>query len=786
MKNLSSFLIIISSFFALGSLNAQIVNIPDANFKAKLLAASSSNTIAKNLASSYFKIDADNDGEIQQSEAEQVSYLNINNVNNTNPVITSMEGILSFTNLQFLYCESNQITALNVFGLNNMLDLRCYGNQITSINVQGLSNLTYFNCGNNNITNLNVQGLTNLETFYCDNNNMNSLNVQGLTNLKNLWCRDGWLYTLNVGGCTSLLQILCSNNFISTLNVSSCINIQSLECQTNHLTSLNVTGCTKLNKIYCQQNQLTVLDFKECIALQELNCNQNQLTRLFIKNGKIEFPISFEYNPNLEFICCDANQITSIENKVNQYGYINCTVNSYCFFNPGGVYYTIQGQNTWDANNNGCDSNDGIYPYMKYFMTFGSISQYIIQNTTGNYSIPVGIGTLILNPLLENPAYFSISPATTSVTFPEQNSPYIQNFCIVPNGIHNDLEVVILPILRPRPGFNAIYKIIYKNKGNTTQSGNIALTFDGSASNLVSAIPAITNQATNTLSWDYSTLQPFETRTINLTLHVNSPTDTPPVNAGYQLNYVAVITPISGDEIPFDNTSLLKQIVVNSLDPNDKTCIEGSTITPDAVGQYVHYMIRFENDGTANAQNVVVKDMIDTNKFDVSSLIPITGSHSFETRITNTNQVEFIFENIDLPFTTGINDGYVAFKIKTKPTLILGNTFSNSANIYFDYNAPIVTNTATTTIAALITQDFDFSTFFSVYPNPAQSILNIETKATIGLNSINIYNVLGQIVLAITNTEVVSAIDVSGLKTGTYFIKVNTDKGMANIKFVKE
>jgi hypothetical protein len=230
----------------------------------------------------------------------------------------------------------------------------------------------------------------------------------------------------------------------------------------------------------------------------------------------------------------------------------------------------------------------------------------------------------------------------------------------------------------------------------------------------------------------------------------------------------------------------LNQTAVNAFDPNDKTCVEGTTITPSMVGQYVHYVIRFENDGTANAQNIVVKDIIDTAKFDVNSLIPISGSHSFETRISDTNKVEFIFQNINLPFASGTNSGYVAFKIKTKPTLVIGDTFSNTANIYFDYNFPIVTNTASTIIAALATQDFNFGTYFSVYPNPAKQVLNMETKATITVKSINIYNMLGQMVMVIPNAESVSSIDVSDLKTGTYFIKVNTDKGTANAKFLKE
>ncbi len=115
-------------------------------------------------------------------------------------------------------------------------------------------------------------------------------------------------------------------------------------------------------------------------------------------------------------------------------------------------------------------------------------------------------------------------------------------------------------------------------------------------------------------------LKPSETREIALTLNVNAPMETPPVNNDDRLSFTASINPIVGDEQPVDNSFALRQVVVGSFDPNDKTCLEGATIPPSAVGKYVHYLIRFENKGTAEAQNVVVKDMIDTEKFDVSSL----------------------------------------------------------------------------------------------------------------------------------------------------------------------
>jgi hypothetical protein len=259
--------------------------------------------------------------------------------------------------------------------------------------------------------------------------------------------------------------------------------------------------------------------------------------------------------------------------------------------------------------------------------------------------------------------------------------------------------------------------------------------------------------------------------------------DSPGVNSGDDLNYTASINGAI-DETPIDNSFVLNQRVVGAIDPNDKTCLEGNLISPEMVGKYVHYLIRFENTGTANAENVVVKDVIDTAKFDINTLIPLDGSHSYVTRINNQNKIEFIFENINLPFDDANNDGYVVFKIKTKPTLVIGDTFSNSANIYFDYNFPVVTNTATTTIQALANTDFQFNNLFSLSPVPTKDTLTITTKQATLISSISIYNVLGQLVQVTTNPN--EDIDVSDLKSGNYFITIFSDKGSATSKFIKE
>ena len=58
-------------------------------------------------------------------------------------------------------------------------------------------------------------------------------------------------------------------------------------------------------------------------------------------------------------------------------------------------------------------------------------------------------------------------------------------------------------------------------------------------------------------------------------------------------------------------------------------------------------------------------------------------------------------------------------------------------------------------------------------------------KEEIEISSITIYNMLGQIVVAIPNAKNVETVDVSSLKSGNYFVKINSDKGTSNTKFIK-
>jgi hypothetical protein len=799
---MKKFYFLLLGLFVFGIADAQIINIPDANFKAQLLLASTSNWIAINHSGNNIKIDANNDGEIQVNEAQQVGKLYVNNLN-----ITDLTGIESFVSLTYLNCAMNQIVSLNINSLINLTKLECWNNQLSSLNVSNSPNLAELIANNNQMVSLNVSGLANLQILNCYSNALLSLNVDGLLNLIDLNCGNNLIATLNLNNndnlqtlsvirnqlqsidlhaLTNLQMLSIGQNQISTIDLSNQVNLLRFYCSYNFLTTIDISSAPGLLEFTCSANQFTTIDVSQFEHLFYFYCEHNpQLTSLNIKNNSNETYLAFSDNPNLQYICADDSQSTQVQDLMTQYGYVNCTANSYCTFTPGGTYYTIQGNNRYDSDDNGCDTSDIPAGHLRFAISNETDANSTISSASGNYAIPVSSGNFIMTPILENPNYFNILPTAATVSFPATASPFIQDFCLTSNGTYPDLEISILSIVRARPGFDATYKIIYKNKGTNTQSGIINFGFDDTVLDFVSANVLISMQSTNNLSWNFTNLLPFETRTIELRLNVNSSVETPPVSDGNVLNYTAVINSADVDETPIDNTFVLNQVVVNSLDPNDKTCLEGATITPAMVGKEVHYMIRFENTGTANAENIVVKDMIDTAKFDINSLIPLDGSAPFVTCISNTNKVEFIFENINLPFDDANNDGYVTFKIKTKPTLVLGDTFSNTASIYFDYNFPIVTNTATTTIAVLAKQDFDFENYFRIYPNPAKDVLHIESKKQIEISSISIYNTLGQLVLVVPNAKDIKVVDVSTLKAGNYFLKITSEKGSSNAKFIK-
>ncbi len=196
---------------------------------------------------------------------------------------------------------------------------------------------------------------------------------------------------------------------------------------------------------------------------------------------------------------------------------------------------------------------------------------------------------------------------------------------------------------------------------------------------------------------------------------------------------------------------------IGAYDPNDKTGFPLGYGTSNYIdqGQDIEYLIRFQNTGTDTAFNVVIRDTL-SPLLDVTSVRPGASSHDYSFDITNGNVLTFNFNNIMLP-DSNVNEpasnGFVKFKIAQIPELPLESEIYNSAAIYFDFNAPIITNQTLHTIGedyiivSIESPDPGSLADIKAYPNPMSQSARIEIESVLVDEGVfEVYDALGRLV----------------------------------------
>ncbi|MCB0452883.1 MAG: T9SS type A sorting domain-containing protein, partial [Aequorivita sp.] len=69
----------------------------------------------------------------------------------------------------------------------------------------------------------------------------------------------------------------------------------------------------------------------------------------------------------------------------------------------------------------------------------------------------------------------------------------------------------------------------------------------------------------------------------------------------------------------------------------------------------------------------------------------------------------------------------------------------------------------------------------SLYPNPASSTINLKNAENA---NVQVFDVLGKLILSQNNIAVDAQINVSQLQAGTYFMKISKDNLITTKKFV--
>lgn len=648
-------------------------------------------------------------GTIQSAELQELPSLRVLNLSG-NELSTIELPLLS--NLEQLHLNDNMLSSLDLQGLNGLLTLVLDGNNFTpnSFDLSDLNSITWLNVAENQLTELDLQHMVDLAYLRFNDNIISKVEVAGLNRLHTIYAQKNVLPDLNLSGLDSLSTLNVTDNQLTELDLTDNTLLFRLLANDNSIKSLDLDQNPKLAYISVSRNELNELSIYNNPNCSHVFAADNKLESLILKNG-LENSLDVENNPTLTLVCVDQFELMSIQEELDELGYSQTSLSTYCDFNNGD--YSVQGRIIFDQDGDGCSDQDpGLYniPQQIWGLT-GSLG-FSYSSDQGNFEIPLDEGIYNLQPIIENPDLFVVTPDLYLAELSDQASVHTQDVCITPKDeSFNDLCISILPIDEARPGFNSSYEVFIENVGNQVNSGEVTFTFEQNLMKLLTT-DANLNINGNEIRWSVDNLLPFETIVQTLEFELNRPTDPDfPLLGGEILNFTVEMDNNVADSNEQNNEKNIEVLVVNSYDPNDKTCLDGDIIKPEMVGEYVNYRIRFENTGTASAINVVVKDVINTALFQIETLRLIDASHEVVYRVSNGNTVEFIFENINLPFEDEFNDGFVIFKIKTNPNLSLGDVLTNHAEIFFDFNFPIITNVATSEISNL--EDFDGDGFLN-------------------------------------------------------------------------
>lgn len=283
----TSFLLLISITFS-----AQIVNIPDVNFKQYLLWNREINT-------NY-------DNQIQVSEA--ANYTGLLDCNSS--VINDLTGIEAFINLTDLYCYNNPIKTLDISKNIKLVNLWCESNQLTNLDISKNTLLNRIDCSKNQLKSLDISKNTLLEGLNYNENQIASFNYSIYPQLKSINCAGNGVSNIDISKNINLIGLNCSNNQLTTLDISKNLLLENLHFTNNQISSVDTSKHLSLKSLTCGFNLLKNLDISKNLALMALTCDNNQLISLNLKNGqndKIQYLTSYN-NPNLFCIQVDAGQ----------------------------------------------------------------------------------------------------------------------------------------------------------------------------------------------------------------------------------------------------------------------------------------------------------------------------------------------------------------------------------------------------------------------------------------------------------------------------------------------
>jgi uncharacterized repeat protein (TIGR01451 family) len=339
---------------------------------------------------------------------------------------------------------------------------------------------------------------------------------------------------------------------------------------------------------------------------------------------------------------------------------------------------------------------------------------YIVCLPPGDYTLQQ-ISPAIEEHCTGGPIPFTITASTIPVNVP------LPDTSLVPLDL--GVSIATGPA---RPGFQFQCSISIQNL-TPNASGAITLTmaFDP-VLGFVSALPTAGNVSGNTITWNLPQLTGWQSRSALVSFTV--PPD--PLLIGTQLVNSAAVSSVNTDGDLTNNNAAVSTTITGSYDPNDKlaqTSLGSSSTWLIDEDEWIDYTIRFQNTGTDTAFNILITDTL-PDILDPTTIQMGAGSHAFSWELRDQGTLKFYFQNILLPdsnFNEPLSHGFVGFRIRPHLPIAPGTIIENIANIYFDFNPPVITPPSVLVAEFSTGVDEAADGRINVHPNPTSDHVRV-------------------------------------------------------------
>lgn len=172
-------------------------------------------------------------------------------------------------------------------------------------------------------------------------------------------------------------------------------------------------------------------------------------------------------------------------------------------------------------------------------------------------------------------------------------------------------------------------------------------------------------------------------------------------------------------------------------------------------------------------------------------VVPASGSLTLETNNDNANGSTILDTGMAVYsgscsnlFLEACNDDSSAdgmFSLITLSNLNPGDTLF--VNVW-EYGNDVMGSFRISAFDASLANSSFSNSNFTFYPNPVKDVLNVSNSENI--SKVQVINLLGQEMIVKTINDNQGHIDMSRLTTGTYLVKITSDKLVKTIKVIKE